>query len=72
MSDAIKYYSGNKDMIFVNSFLPRLFEQTKFVITSGVGFSSIAMEALAYECSLLIPNKHFILGVVIYSIGFLR
>tara|TARA_B100001989_G_scaffold39436_1_gene24068 strand:+ start:645 stop:2297 length:1653 start_codon:yes stop_codon:yes gene_type:complete len=55
MSDAIKYYSGNKDMIFVNSFLPRLFEQTKFVITSGVGFSSIAMEALAYECSLLIP-----------------
>ena len=54
MNDAIKKYDSTH-MNFIDNYLPKLFEETQFVITSGLGFSNAAMESLAYECQLLIP-----------------
>ncbi|MBD1150102.1 hypothetical protein IDH12_01765 [Pelagibacterales bacterium SAG-MED29] len=55
MSKEISKFKQNKKFYFTDQNLPELLKNSKYVITSGVGFSSTSLEAISYKCRLLIP-----------------
>ena len=55
MSSEIEKFKNNKNFRFTDENLPKLMKKSKYVITGGVGLSSVSLEAISYKCRLLIP-----------------
>ncbi|MBL6758690.1 MAG: hypothetical protein ISQ17_02955 [Pelagibacteraceae bacterium] len=55
MSMEIEKFKNNKNFKFTDKNLPDLMKKSKYVITGGVGLSSVSLEAISYKCRLLIP-----------------
>ena len=54
MNEVIRL-NEESNILFTDDYLPDLLKKTEFVITSGIGISTSAMEAMAYECKILVP-----------------
>ena len=54
MSKEIEKFKNNKNFKFTDQNLPELMKKSKYVITGGVGLSSVSLEAISYKCRLLI------------------
>ena len=55
MSEEIEKFKKNKNFHFTDQNLKELLINSKYVITGGLGLSSVSLEAISYKCRLLIP-----------------
>tara|TARA_A100001015_G_scaffold238243_1_gene271160 strand:+ start:1778 stop:3409 length:1632 start_codon:yes stop_codon:yes gene_type:complete len=55
MSEEIENFKKNKNFHFTDQNLKELLINSKYVITGGLGLSSVSLEAISYKCRLLIP-----------------